>query len=90
MSAGICGIVTGEVQDSTAREATGNELVMLMHLLKEVKGPGQLINLLKNTGVTDSLSFLKSYREELEVKITSRSTLALSSLSYIVLLSLCI
>ena len=68
MAEGICGLVTGKVQGSDANIGAGNELVLLMHLLKAVKGPGQLINFL-NTGITSKLEFLKPYKEKLEVCI---------------------
>ena len=68
MAEGICGLVTGEVQGSEANIGTGNELVLLMHLLKAVKGPGQLINFL-NTGITNKLEFLKPYKAKLEVGV---------------------
>ena len=50
-------------------ENGGHEQMVLMHLLRELKGPTRLLEFLNIPNITRSLDFLQDYKDKLEVRI---------------------
>ena len=67
LSPGICTIVSDTFIGGG--ENSGHERIVLMHLLRELKGPTRLLEFLNIPNMTTSLDFLDVYKDKLKVLV---------------------